>query len=720
MAKMRVYELAKELKLSSKELIDVLEKHDIKVKSHMSNLDGHQVEWIKKQLQPPTPEPEPKPEPKPAAKPVKSDKKTSAAADKKAGESGNRTASTAKKTDGTVKKKSGDNSGRRRGKQGQRQKRDKSRKAVAPVQEEKEIKPRSAKMEAGFTVGTFAETLGIKASEVIKKLMEYGVMATINQNMPEDAAIIIAEEFGIDLEVTEKKDEFEIPHIEDSPESLVERPPIVTVMGHVDHGKTSLLDSIRHTKVTAQEAGGITQHIGAYQVYANDKKITFIDTPGHEAFTAMRARGAMATDIAVLVVAADDGVMPQTVEAINHAKAAEIPIIVAVNKIDKPTANPDHVKQQLTEYGLIPEEWGGDTICVEISARTGQGIDQLLEMILLVAEIQEIKANPNRMAEGVVIDSELDKGRGPVATLLVQSGTLYVGDSITVGTTHGKVRSMTNEKGRPLKKAEPSVPVQVQGFSEVPKAGERFFVVDEKAAKILSQKKKDAERAQDLQHKKVSIGEMFAQLDEGVAKELNVVLKADVNGTVEAVKQSLEQINSDEVKVNIIHSGVGAVNETDVMLAAASNGIVIGFNVRPDGNAKKAAEKEEVEIILSRVIYEVIDEVRNLMSGMLDPDYKEKVLGRVQVRETFKVPRVGMVAGCYVTSGKITNKAKLRLIRDGVVIHEGSLASLKRFKDDVKEVEQGYECGIGIENYNDVKIGDEIEAYVIEEVKRTL
>ena len=718
MAKMRVYELAKELKLSSKELIDVLEKHDIKVKSHMSNLDGHQVEWIKKQLQPPTLEPKPK---QAAEKPVKADKKPSAAvADKKAGESSIRTVDTAKKANSTDKKKPSNSGGRHRGKPGQRQKGGQSRKPVAPVQEKKEIKPRSAKMEAGFTVGTFAETLGIKASEVIKKLMEYGVMATINQNMPEDSAIIIAEEFGIKLEVTEKKDEFEIPHIEDTPESLVERPPIVTVMGHVDHGKTSLLDSIRNTKVTAQEAGGITQHIGAYQVYANDRKITFIDTPGHEAFTAMRARGAMATDIAVLVVAADDGVMPQTVEAINHAKAAEIPIIVAVNKIDKPTANPDHVKQQLTEHGLIPEEWGGDTVCVDISAKTGQGIDQLLEMILLVAEIQEIKANPNRMAEGVVIDSELDKGRGPVATLLVQTGTLYVGDSITVGITHGKVRSMTNEKGRPLKKAEPSVPVQVQGFSEVPKAGERFFVLDEKAAKLLSQKKKDAERAQDLQHKKVSVGEMFAQLDEGVAKELNVVLKADVNGTVEAVKQSLEQINSDEVKVNIIHSGVGAVNETDVMLATASNGIVIGFNVRPDGNAKKAAEKEEVEIILSRVIYEVIDEVRNLMSGMLDPDYKEKVLGRVQVRETFKVPKVGMVAGCYVTSGKITNKAKLRLIRDGVVIHEGSLASLKRFKDDVKEVEQGYECGIGIENYNDVKIGDEIEAYVIEEVKRTL
>ncbi len=715
MAKMRVYELAKELKMTSKDLIDILEQHDIKVKSHMSNLDSHQVDWLKKQLNPSAPEPEPAP------KPVKDDKKTTPpVAENKGVQNGERAVDTAKKTNRTDKKRN-DYGKHRGGKPGQGRKGGQSRKAAAPVQEKKEMKPRSAKLEAGFTVGTFSEKLGIKAASVIKKLMEYGVMATINESMPEASAIIIAEEFGINLEITEKKDEYELPKVADSPEELVERPPIVTVMGHVDHGKTSLLDSIRDTKVTSQEAGGITQHIGAYQVYANGKKITFIDTPGHEAFTAMRARGAKATDIAVLVVAADDGVMPQTVEAINHAKAAEIPIIVAINKIDKPTANPDHIKQQLTEHGLIPEEWGGETICVEISARTGQGIDQLLEMILLVAEIQEIKANPNREAEGVVIDSELDKGRGPVATLLVQAGTLNAGDSITVGSTHGKARSMVNDKGRQLKKAEPSVPVRVQGFSEVPKAGERFFVVDEKAAKWLSGKRKDAERVQDLQPKKISVGEMFAQLEEeGAVKELNVVLKADVNGTVEAVRQSLEQINSDEVKVNIIHSGVGAVNETDVMLATASNGIVIGFNVRPDGNARKFAEKEEVDIILSRVIYEVIDEVRNLMSGMLDPDHKEKVLGRAQVRETFKVPKVGIVAGCYVTNGKITNKAKVRLLRDSVVIHEGSLSSLRRFKDDVKEVEQGYECGIGIENYNDIKIGDEIEAYIIEEVQRTL
>ena len=721
MAKIRVYELAKKMKVSSKDLIEILEKHDIKVKSHMSTLDGHQVEWLKSKLNPPKPEEEAAEAKSEEQKPKPSGTK------KKAGEGLPKTDDKVKAAKGKPAAKASrdnrttrDNKGNRSGKS--QQHRGKTlKKTSAPVQEKQEVKPRTVKLDAGFTVGTFAEKLGIKASEVIKKLMEYGIMATINQNMPEDSAIIVADDFGIQLEIVERKDEYEIPVIEDSPESLVERPPIVTVMGHVDHGKTSLLDSIRHTKVTSQEAGGITQHIGAYQVYANDKKITFIDTPGHEAFTAMRARGARATDIAVLVVAADDGVMPQTVEAINHAKAAELPIIVAINKIDKPGAAPDNVKQQLTEYGLVPEEWGGDTIVVEISATKGLGIDLLLEMILLVAEIQEIKANPNRMAEGVVIDSELDKGRGPVATLLVQSGTLYIGDSITVGSTYGKVRSMTNDKGRPLKKAEPSVPVQVQGFAEVPKAGEHFFVVeDDKAAKWISQKKKDEERAQDLQQKKISVGDMFKQLDEDSVKELNIVLKADVNGTVEAVKQSLEQLNSEEVKVSIIHGGVGAVNETDVMLAMASNAIVVGFNVRPDANAKKAAEKEGVEILLSRVIYEVIEEIRKLMSGLLDPEYKEKVIGHAQVRETFKVPKVGLVAGCYVTNGKITNKSKVRLIRDGVVIHEGALASLKRFKDDVREVEQGYECGIGIENYNDIKLGDEIEAYVIEEVQRSL
>jgi translation initiation factor IF-2 len=716
MAKMRVYELAKEMKISSKDLIIILEKYDIKVKSHMSTIDGHQVEWLKGKLKPE--EKKEKIEPESGKKADRVKPKT---ADRPTGHSGKKKMSREK---AETTKKSGEKEekreARKEDKKGRPAKHGKQKEKSAPVQQKKKEKPRTVKIDSEFTVGTFAEKIGVKASEVIKKLMEYGVIAAINQPMPPDSAIIVAEDFGVDLEIVEKKSEYEIPVREDPPESLVERPPIVTVMGHVDHGKTSLLDSIRHTKVTSSEAGGITQHIGAYQVNINGKKITFIDTPGHEAFTAMRARGAQATDIAILVVAADDGVMPQTVEAINHAKAAGIPIVVAINKIDRPNAAPESVKQQLTEYGLVPEEWGGDTICVEISATKGQGIDQLLEMVLLVAEISEIKANPNRMAEGTVIEAELDKGRGPVATLLVQKGTLRIGDSITAGTTHGKVRSMTNDKGRTLRKAEPSVPVQVQGFAEVPKAGERFYVVDEKVAKMISQKKKDEEREHDLQQKKMSVGDMFKQLDEGAAKELNIVLKADVHGTVEAIRQSLEQINTGEVKVNIIHAGVGAVSETDVMLAAASNGIVIGFNVRPDTNAQKAAEKEGVEIKLSRVIYELIDGVRKLMSGLLDPEYKENVLGRVEVRATFKVPKVGTVAGCYVTDGKITNKSKVRLIRDGVVIHEGNLASLKRFKDDAKEVEQGYECGIGIENFNDIKVGDEIEAYIMEEVERTI
>jgi len=718
MAKMRVYELAKEMNVSSKDLVSILERYDIKVKSHMSTLDSHQVDWLKRKLQPQetkqkdTGKREAKKEVGKLAARTADKKEPSAdrgTPAKKEGKS--RTPGTSRRPP-EKQKKTGKPSSHRRP--------EVSGKKGMPVPERKELKQRTVRVESEITVGSFAEKIGLKASEVIKKLMDYGILATINHSITDDAANIVAEEFGINLEIIEKKDIFELPAIEDTPESLVERPPIVTVMGHVDHGKTTLLDSIRHTKVTAQEAGGITQHIGAYQVSINDKKITFIDTPGHEAFTAMRARGAQATDIAVIVVAADDGVMPQTIEAINHAKAAKIPIIIAINKIDKPNASPDNVKQQLTEFGLVPEEWGGDTVCVEISATKGIGIDQLLEMILLVAEIQEIKANPNRMAEGTVIDSELDKGKGPVATLLVQSGTLRTSDSIVVGSTYGKVRSMTNDKGRPLKKAEPSVPVQVQGFAEVPKAGERFYVVEEKAAKWLSQKKKDEEREYGLQQKKVSVGDMFKQMDEGAVKELNIILKADVNGTVEALRQSLEQINTEEVKVNIIHGGVGAVNENDVMLAAASNGIIIGFNVRPDVNAKKAAEKEGIEIKLSRVIYEVLDDVRKLMSGLLDPEIKEKVLGRVEVRATFKVPKVGMVAGCYVTEGKITNKSKVRLIRDGVVIHEGHLASLKRFKDDAKEVEQGFECGIGIENYNDIKVGDEIEAYIIEEIERTL
>jgi len=699
MAKIRVYELAKELKISSKELIKILQDYDISVKSHMSTLDTHQVEWVKKKLA----------DKAKAKKAVDKPKRER----KKAKDS--REIGTDQKGEIRLPKK----------------RKEKFVKETAPplrkVKEQKKPQKQKIKIDAPIRVGMFAKKIGVKASDVIKKLMELGILATINQEIDVDTAVIVAEEYGLDVEVTEaikvtdKKDTIDVTTIEDNQASLVERPPVVTVMGHVDHGKTTLLDAIRHTKVTEQEAGGITQHIGAYQVDVDGKQITFIDTPGHEAFTTMRARGAQATDIAILVVAADDGVMPQTVEAINHAKAAGIPIIVAINKIDKPNASPDKVKQQLTEYGLVPEEWGGQTVCVEISALKGQGIDQLLEMILLVAEIEELKANPERPASGIVIESELDKGRGPVATVIVQNGTLRVGNSVSAGTTFGRVRSMTNDKGQRIKEARPSVPVQVQGFAEVPQAGEKFYVVDEKTARLLSEKRKEEQRKKKLQQQsKVSVGDLFKQLDENEKKELNVVLKADVQGSLEALKGSLEKIKSEEVEVNVIHSGVGAVSETDVMLASASNAIIIGFNVRPDVNAKKAAENEGIDIRLYRVIYEAIEDITNLMAGLLEPEYQEKYLGRAEVRAIFKVPKVGTVAGSYIVDGKITNKSKVRVIRDGVVIYEGEVGSLKRFKDDVKEVEQGYECGIGIENFNDIKVGDIIEAFTFEEVQRKL
>jgi len=699
MAKIRVYELAKELKISSKELIKILQDYGISVKSHMSTLDTHQVEWVKKKLADKAKAKKAVGKPKRERKRAKDSLEISTVQKREAGLPKQRKEKLVKETAPPVRE----------------------------VTEKEKPQKQKIKIDAPITVGTLAKKIGVKASDVIKKLMELGILATINQEIDADTAVIVAEEYGLDVEVTEKikvtdkKDTIEVPTIEDDPASLVERPPVVTVMGHVDHGKTTLLDAIRHTKVTEQEAGGITQHIGAYQVDVDGKQITFIDTPGHEAFTTMRARGAQATDIAILVVAADDGVMPQTVEAINHAKAAGIPIIVAINKIDKPNASPDKVKQQLTEYGLVPEEWGGQTVCVEISALKGQGIDQLLEMILLVAEIEELKANPERPASGIVIESELDKGRGPVATVIVRNGTLKVGNSVSAGTTFGRVRSMTNDKGQRIKEAGPSVPVQVQGFAEVPQAGEKFYVVDEKTARLLSEKRKEEQREKKLQQQsKVSVGDLFKQLGENDKKELNIVLKADVQGSLEALKGSLEKIESDEVEVNVIHSGVGAVSETDVMLASASNALIIGFNVRPDTNAKKAAENEGVDIRLYRVIYEAIEDITNLMAGLLEPEYQEKYLGRAEVRATFKVPKVGTVAGSYIVDGKITNKSKVRVIRDGVVIYEGEIGSLKRFKDDVKEVEQGYECGIGIENFNDIKVGDIIEAFTIEEVQRKL
>jgi translation initiation factor IF-2 len=503
-------------------------------------------------------------------------------------------------------------------------------------------------------------------------------------------------------------------------ERLTSRPPVVTIMGHVDHGKTTLLDAIRETKVAASEAGGITQHIGAYQVESKGRKVTFLDTPGHEAFTSMRARGAEATDIVVLVVAADDGVMPQTIEAINHAKAANVPIIVAVNKIDKVNAQPDRVKQELTEYGLEAEEWGGETVMVPVSALRKEGIEELIEMILLVAEMKDLKANPDRQARGIVIEAELDKGRGPVATLLVQKGTLQVGDSIVAGAVAGKVRAMLNDKGKNIKKAGPSVPVVVVGLSEVPQAGDLFAVLEEdRVARLIADKRQDAVREESLQKpSRLSLDELFTKIKQGEVKTLQVILKADVQGSVEALKASLERLTTEEVRVNVLHGGVGAITEWDVLLASASNAIIIGFNVRPDINAKKVAEREQVDVRLYRVIYDAIEDVKAATLGLLAPVFKEVTLGRAEVRQTFRVPKVGFIAGCHVLDGKILRTAKVRVLRDNVVVHEGKLESLRRFKDDVKEVLAGYECGIGIERFQDIKEGDIIEAFDMEEVKR--
>ncbi len=586
---------------------------------------------------------------------------------------------------------------------------------------EKEL-PKKITFEGSLTVAELAKKLGKEPSEIIKKLFMLGIIATINKDLDKDAIELICSDYGVEVEekVTIDETEFETIEIVDNPEDLVERPPVVTIMGHVDHGKTTLLDSIRQTKVTEQEAGGITQHIGAYQVVVNGKKITFLDTPGHEAFTTMRARGAQVTDIVILVVAADDGVMPQTVEAINHAKAAKVPIIVAVNKIDKPTANPDRVMQELMEYELVPEEWGGDTIYCKLSALTGEGIDNLLEMILLVSEMEELKANPNRRATGTVIEAKLDKGRGPVATLLVQSGTLRVGDPIVVGYTYGRVRAMTNDLGRRVKEAGPSTPVEITGLNEVPQAGDRFMVFeDEKKARQIGEARAQKQIAQQRSVKaRVSLDDLFEKIKQGEMKELNIIVKADVQGSVEALVAALQKIEVEGVRVKIIHSGVGAVTEYDIMLASASNAIVIGFNVRPDANAKRVAEAEKVDIRLHRIIYKVIEEIEAAMKGMLDPEYEEKVIGQAEVRQTFKVSKVGTIAGCYVTDGKITRDSSVRLIRQGIVVYEGQIDTLKRYKDDVKEVAQGYECGITIKNFNDIKEGDVIEAYVMQEVVR--
>ena len=578
---------------------------------------------------------------------------------------------------------------------------------------------------------TIPETISVKdlatelkktSSEVIKKLFGYGIMATINNELDFDTAFLVAEEFGVTAIKKETVTEEDVlfDDSEDKEDELMERPPVVVVMGHVDHGKTSLLDAIRSTNVIEGEAGGITQHIGAYKVKVNEREITFLDTPGHEAFTSMRARGAQITDIAILIVAANDGVMPQTVEAINHAKAAGIPIIVAINKIDLPGANPDKVKQDLMQYELVPEEWGGDTVFVPISAKQRTNIDQLLEMVLLVADMKELKANPKKQAKGVVIEARLDKAKGPIATMLVQRGTLDVGDTIVVGSSIGRIRAMANDKGQRVKKAGPSTPVSIMGLTEVPEAGDTFYEVkDEKMAKHLIERRKRQAREKAIgMSTAVTLDDLFSQIEKGNLKQLNLIVKADVQGSVEAVKQSLEKLSNEEVKVKVIHSNVGAVTETDVTLAKVSNAIIIAFNVRPNVMAKEMAEKEEIQIKQYSIIYQAIEDVESAMKGMLDPKYEEKVIGNAEVRQTFKISNVGTIAGCYVLDGKVERNAGVRVIRENVVIHEGKLKSLKRMKDDAKEVAKGYECGIQIEDYNDVKEMDIIEVYIMEEVKR--
>ncbi|CAG9607407.1 translation initiation factor IF-2 [Pseudoneobacillus rhizosphaerae] len=613
------------------------------------------------------------------------------------------------------------NKNRKPGHQNKRQQPVQQVQAQPQRKKEKEL-PTKITFTESLTVAELAKKLYREPSEIIKKLFLLGVMATINQSLDKDAIELIAGEYGVEVEEEIKIDitDLENYFVEEEGANLVERPAVVTIIGHVDHGKTTLLDSIRNTKVTSGEAGGITQHIGAYQVVEKDKKITFLDTPGHAAFTTMRARGARITDITILVVAADDGVKPQTVEAISHAKAAEVPIIVAVNKMDKEAANPERVMQELTEHGLVSEAWGGETIFVPISALKGEGIDTLLEMILLVAEVEEYKANPKRNAVGTVIEAQLDKGRGSVATLLVQNGTLKIGDPIVVGNTFGRVRAMVNDLGRRVKEAGPSTPVEVTGLSDVPQAGDRFVVLnDEKTARQVGESRaQQAVLAQRGEKSRVTLETLFEQMKQGELKDLNLIVKADVQGSAEALGASLQKIEVEGVKVKIIHSAVGAITESDISLAAASNAIVIGFNVRPDVNAKRAAEAESVDVRLHRIIYKVLEEIETAMKGMLDPEFAEKVIGQAEVRQTFKVSKVGTIAGSYVTDGKITRNSGIRLIRDGVVIFEGAIDDLKRFKDDAKEVSQGYECGITIKNFNDVKEGDIIEAYIMEEVER--
>ena len=759
MAKKRVYEIAKQLNISNRELIDMLKEIGIDVNNHMSSVDEKFIGQISDMVNGVKNGNTEKEAEKEASENVKAEAEKQNNDSKKAeqhkqqeykknneqknerdqkksqNQRNDRPNQNMKSGDGGNfnKNKNGKNNGKNNNQQQNNNQKNKNnnknnknmaKPVPAPepvVEEEDEI--RFMEIPESLTVKELAEKIGKSGAEIVKCLMKRGIMAAINQTVDFDTAVSVGEEYNVIFELEKEKDIFEEAFKqEEEDESLLEaRPPVVVVMGHVDHGKTSLLDAIRHSHVTSREAGGITQHIGAYTVQINGSPITFLDTPGHEAFTAMRMRGAQITDIAVLVVAADDGVMPQTVEAINHAKAAGVEVIVAINKMDKPSANPERVKQELVEYGLIAEDWGGETICVPVSAATKDGIDTLLEMIILTAEMKELKANPNKPARGAIIEAQLDKGRGPVATVLVQEGTLNIGDPIVAGSSFGRIRAMMDDKGRRVKKAGPSKPVEILGLSEVPAAGESFYVAaNEKQARQLAESVVAQSRKDMLKDtpQKVSLDDLFSQIQSGNVKELNIVVKADVQGSVEAVKQSLEKLSNEEVRIRIIHGGVGAITESDVMLATASNAIIIGFNVRPEPSAKAFADEEKVDVRLYRVIYNAIEDITAAMKGMLDPVYEEKVIGHAEVRQLFKASGVGTIAGSYVLDGKFTRNSQVRILRDNIVVYEGELESLKRFKDDVKEVNTGYECGLVFKKFNDLKEGDIIEAFIMVEVPR--
>lgn len=696
MSKKRIYEYAKEINLKSKDIIDELKKNNIEVSNHMQALEENDIKILDKAFK--------------KQETAKKEQPTTHAITSK-----------------TNNKPNNNKPNNNQQKNNKNKKQNNKKQNNQQQQQPKEVVQESPSLityEEGITVGELADKINKDASEIIKKLFLLGVVANINQGLDTETVELICADYEIEAELEIHVDETDLENYfeteDENDESLIERPAVVTIMGHVDHGKTTLLDSIRHTRVTAGEAGGITQHIGAYQIENNNKKITFLDTPGHAAFTTMRARGAQVTDITVLVVAADDGVMPQTIEAINHAKAAEVPIIVAVNKVDKPTANPDRVMQELGEYGLYPEDWGGDTIFVQLSAIQGDGIDDLLEMIGLVSEVEELKAKTDRAAVGTVIEAELDKSRGPAASLLVQNGTLEVGDSLVVGNTYGRVRAMVSDLGKRIKTAGPSTPVEITGLHDVPQAGDRFVVFkNEKEARQIGERRQQENILKQRQDSKsVSLDNLFEQMKQGEMKDLNIIIKGDVQGSVEALAASLMKIDVEGVNVRIIHTAVGAINASDVTLAAASNGIIIGFNVRPDAGAKRAAEEENVDMRLHRIIYKVIEEIESAMKGLLDPEYEEQVIGQAEVRQTFKVSKVGTIAGSYVTEGKITRDSSVRIIRDGIVIFEGELDTLKRFKDDAKEVATGYECGITIEKFNDIKEGDIFEAFKMVEIER--